>query len=158
MTVSHSLIPRRLKGLFFLSLGVWLLSMGFWLYVSYQPSGSPTASSPAHSPILLQDSEDWMSIYFNKQKIGYSHTVKQRSPGGYQINQDLFLRLMVLGVPRQMQMSSTSRLSSDFLLKEFNFKMVSGYLIFSLQGKVEGTTLTLNTDLAGRPNTVRHII
>lgn len=154
-SVSHSLIPRRLKGLFFLSLGVWLLFMGFWLYVSYQPSGSPAASSPARSPILLQDSGDWMSIYFNQQKIGYSHTVKQRSPGGYQINQDLFLRLMVLGVPRQMQMSSTSRLTSDFLLKEFNVKMVSGYLVFSLQGTVEGTTLTLNTDLAGRPQTTK---
>ena len=94
-----------------------------------------------------------MSIYFNNQKIGYSHTVKQRSAEGYAINQDLFLRLMVLGFPRQMHLSSTATLTSDFLLKDFHFKMVSGYLDYSINGLVEGSNLKLTGDLMGQTQT-----
>lgn len=146
--------PKKLTLFFFLSLGVWLFLFSLWVYTSFNPaSHSPLALKDPGDKRLLQDSEDWMAIYFNKQKIGYSHTVKQRSSQGYTITQDLLLRLMVLGVPRQMQMTSSSRLSADFVLKDFTFKMVSGYLLFSLQGTVEGKTLTLISDLAGHPQT-----
>ncbi|MBA4394263.1 MAG: hypothetical protein C0407_12000, partial [Desulfobacca sp.] len=110
--------------------------------------------APAPDNILLPDSEDWMSIYYTNQKIGYSHTLKQRSSKGYAITQDLLLRLMILGFPRQMHLSLTSTLTADFYLKEFNFKMVSGYLNYALQGTVEGSTLRLNSDLMGQPQTV----
>ena len=108
---------------------------------------------PAPQRILLQDSEDWMSIYFNNQKIGYSHTVKQRSAQGYLISQDLFLRLMVLGFPRQMHLTYTASLASDFLLKNFDFKMSSGYLVFFIKGTLEKSNLKLTGDLMGQAQT-----
>jgi hypothetical protein len=94
-----------------------------------------------------------MSITFNNQKIGYSHTVRQRSSKGYHLTQDLFLQLMVLGVPRQVNLFTHSFLSPDFLLKSFQFKMVSGYLTYGLNGLVEGSDLKLSGDLLGQPQT-----
>ncbi len=142
--------PKKLKTLFFISLGVWLVFLGLWTYRSYQPPGHQVIHNPVQTKILLQDSEDWMSIYFNKQKIGYSHTVKQRSAEGYIISQDLFLRLMVLGFPRQMHLTYTASLASDFLLKNFDFKMSSGYLVFFIKGTLEKSNLKLTGDLMGQ--------
>ena len=92
-----------------------------------------------------------MSIYVNNQKIGYAQTSKRRSSQGYIITQDLFLRLTALGVPRQMRLSLTSTLTSDFQLKTFTSKMISGYLDFSIQGVVDGLRLRLTSDLLGQP-------
>ena len=149
----HSPLPKKLKIVFFLSFGVWLIFLGLWTYKSYQPQVSQVAANSAQSKILLQDSEDWMSIFFNNQKIGYAHTIKQRSAEGYAINQDLFLRLMVLGFPRQIHLSFTSSLTPDFLLKDFHYKMISGYLVYSIKGTVEGSNLRLTGDLMGQPQT-----
>jgi len=149
----HSPLPKKLKIVFFLSFGVWLIFLGLWTYKSYQPQVSQVAADSAQPKILLQDSEDWMSIFFNNQKIGYAHTVKQRSTIGYAINQDLFLRLMVLGFPRQINLSFTSSLTSEFLLKDFHYKMISGYLVYSIKGAMEGSNLKLTSDLMGQPQT-----
>ena len=94
-----------------------------------------------------------MSIYFNNQKIGYSHTVKQRSAEGYIISQDLFLRLMVLGFPRQMHLTYTASLTSEFILKDFDFKMSSGYLDYFIKGTLEKSNLKLTSDLMGQTQT-----
>ena len=145
------MIPRKLKTVFFISFGVWLVFLGLWTYKSYQPQGSLVTADPAQPKILLQDSEDWMSIYFNNQKIGYAHTIKQRSVEGYVISQDLFIRLMVLGFPRQINLSFNSNLTSEFLLKAFEYKMISGYLVYSIKGTVEGSNLKLTSDLMGQP-------
>ncbi len=146
-------LPKRLKTVFFISLGVWLVFLGLWTYKSYQLPGSRSTVAPASSKILLLDSEDWMSIYFNNQKIGYSHTVKQRSVKGYTISQDLLLRLMVLGFPRQMHLTYTASLTPEFLLKEFDFKMISGYLNYGLKGTLEKSNLALTSDLMGQTQT-----
>jgi hypothetical protein len=143
--------PKKLLTVFFVSLGVWLVFLSLWLVKTYHPQAGPVTQVTAPQHLLLRDSEDWMSIYFNNQKIGYSHTIKQRSSQGYAINQDLFIRLMILGFPRQMHLSLRSTLTPDFLLKAFNFKMLSGYLNYAIQGTVEGSTLRLNSDLLGQP-------
>ncbi len=143
-------VPKKLKIVFFLSLGLWLVFLGLWTYQSYRPQVSRVTGGPAPQRILLQDSEEWMSIYFNQQKIGYSHTVKERSAEGYVISQDLFLRLMVLGFPRQMHLTYTASLTSEFLLKDFDFKMSSGYLDFFIKGTLEKSNLKLTGDLMGQ--------
>jgi len=148
-------LPRKLKALFWCSLGIWLCLFGLWLYKSSVLPPGPTASqnnSPGEK-IFLQSAEDWMSITFNNQKIGYSHTVRQRSSKGYHLTEDLFLQLMVLGVPRQVNLFTHSFLSPDFLLKSFQFKMVSGYLAYGVHGVVEGSDLKLSGDLLGQPQT-----
>lgn len=128
--------------------------MGLWVHHALIPPSIPSSSLPPSSnKILLQDSEDWMSIYFNNQKIGYSHTVSRRSSKGYALNQDLFLKLMVLGFPRQLHVSLISSLTPAFLLHDFHFKMASGYLIYSIKGEVEGSKLKLTTDLMGQSQT-----
>ena len=146
----------KLKYFFFLSLGIWIFLMGLWLHKAFIPPSNPSPSSnlPA-SNRLLQDAEDWMSITFNNQKIGFSHTIRQRSAKGYIVTQDLFLRLMVLGFPRQLHLSVHSFLTPDFLLRDFQVNMVSGYLDYAIQGTVEGSYLKLITDLMGKSQTFR---
>lgn len=146
-------IPKKLKIVFFLSFGLWLLFLGLWTYQSSHPQVSRFPDDMAPPKILLQDSEDWMSIYFNGQKIGYSHTVKQRSIEGYTIRQDLFIRLMVLGFPRQMHLTYTASLTSEFILKDFDFKMSSGYLNYFIKGTLERSNLKLTSDLMGQSQT-----
>ena len=144
---------KKLTVVFLVCLGVWLILLGLWLKKSsYQPVKTQ-GSTIASNPIQLQNSENWMSIYVNNQKIGYTLTRQQRSSHGYTITQDLFLRLKALGVPRQMHLSLSSTLTADFRLKTFTFKMVSGYLEFSIQGIVEGLRLRLTSDLLGQPQT-----
>ncbi|MBI4765047.1 MAG: transglutaminase domain-containing protein [Deltaproteobacteria bacterium] len=146
-------IPKKLKIVFFLSLGSWLLFLGLWTYQASHPPVSRVPDGMAPPQILLQDSEDWMSIYFNSQKIGYSQTVKQRSVEGYTIRQDLFMKLMVLGFPRQMHLAYTASLTSEFILKDFDFKMSSGYLNYVIKGTLEKSNLKLTSDLMGQSQT-----
>lgn len=94
-----------------------------------------------------------MSIYFNSQKIGYSQTIKQRSAEGYTFSQNLFLKLMVLGFPRQMHLNYRASLTPEFVLKDFDFKMSSGYLVYFIKGTLEKSNLKLTSDLMGQSQT-----
>jgi len=144
-------LPRFLKIGFPLTLLIWGLVLTFWAYGSR--SISQTTSPPPTAPqgFLLHDSEDWMAVYFTDQKIGYAHTIRQRTPKGYILHQDLHLNIAMLGVPRQIQASLQAQLNLDFEVQGFQFQLISGYMNFGLRGTKAASGLTIVTNVMGKP-------
>jgi hypothetical protein len=91
-----------------------------------------------------------MSIFYQDQKIGYAQTRKRQTPKGFTLSQDLYLELSMMGLPRQVQVMTTSHLSPQLDLKSFTFRLMSGYLVFFLRGSVEGENLQVAVENMGR--------
>jgi hypothetical protein len=86
---------------------------------------------------------DWMEIYLKGKKVGYS--VSQVNPIGedYMIQEDIFLRLNLLGQANDIHAVTRSVVGSDFFLKSFIFKMTSGVVTFQASGRVEEDRMLL---------------
>ena len=86
---------------------------------------------------------DWMEVYLKGRKVGYS--VSQVSPLGdnYLIQDEIFLRLNLMGQATGMRAVTRSIVDHAFFLKSFRFTMISGIVTFQASGKVEADEMLL---------------
>ncbi len=139
--------PRRKKRLFNLAgslvILAWLLAMGR-LLIAQKPGGALPAEPVAiAAPRALEARRDWMEVYLQGKKIGYSQT--RVSPAGedLQIVQELYLKMLLLGQPSVVRSTTDSVVSRDLRLKQFSFRLSSGAVSFEAGGQVEGNRLIL---------------
>lgn len=88
---------------------------------------------------------EWKEIYLRGNKVGYTVSLIKPFKKGYFIQEEILLRLNLMGMGRNMFTVTQSMVDRDFLLKNFYFKMVSGVVNFILSGKVEGDHLLLES-------------
>ena len=103
-----------------------------------QPGATHNRTSAIASP-----QKDWMEIYIEGNKIGYS--VIKISPTGnnYLIREEILLNLNMLGQPTGIHTITRSIVDQQFLLKKFSFKIISGAVSFEVSGSVEGHLIIL---------------
>jgi hypothetical protein len=102
------------------------------------PDGSPPPS------IETQDKE-WREIYLQEKKIGYTVSLIRPFKTGYFIQEELFLKLNLMGLGRSLYSLTQVQVDEKLLLKSFQLMMNSGVVRFRLSGKVEGEALVLNS-------------
>jgi hypothetical protein len=102
------------------------------------PDGSPPPS------IETQDKE-WREIYLQEKKIGYTVSLIRPFNTGYFIQEELFLKLNLMGLGRSLYSLTQVQVDEKLLLKSFQLMMNSGVVRFRLSGKVEGEALVLNS-------------
>ncbi|MFC1516833.1 transglutaminase-like domain-containing protein, partial [Thermodesulfobacteriota bacterium] len=109
-------------------------------------------SLPATSD--LPDRESWMNIIQNGRKIGFSHTVFSKTEIGYELNENLNMRINTMGLVQDINLRTHGALNSDFSLSSFDFDIRSGRFDFAATGTISGKTLSIKTESAGD---VRHL-
>ncbi len=97
----------------------------------------------------LGDTEEWASIYLHDQKVGYSLTNLTKNKNGYTIREHTFMRLRVMDVPQKVATHMVCQVDDDFLLKSFNFRLVSGVMAFRAEGEVRDHKLLLMVETGG---------
>lgn len=94
------------------------------------------------SPITVAERE-WMEIFLKGKKVGYS--VNQFSPleGNYLIQEEILLKLNLMGQASSIYTVSRSVVDHAFLLKTFKFRMTSGLVTYQISGRVKKNRMIL---------------
>jgi hypothetical protein len=88
---------------------------------------------------------EWKEIYLKDKKVGYTVGLIKPFEGGYLVQEEVFLRLNLMGLASGVYTATQCQVDDNFLLKSFNFSMSSGVVRFNLSGTVEGDVLLLKT-------------
>ncbi len=87
--------------------------------------------------------EEWMEVLLGSQKVGYSFSKISPTEAGYTIKEELFLRLSLMGVTRNLHTTTDTSVDRDFLMKKFRFEINSGLVSFHMAGEVRGLWLVV---------------
>jgi hypothetical protein len=89
------------------------------------------------------ESEEFQSIYFREQKIGYVSTTYRAGPaGGQLLEQEAKMRLNVAQTEQTITLHLKATLSTTNYLRDFEFSFQSPFYQMQAKGTVEGTALT----------------
>jgi hypothetical protein len=91
-----------------------------------------------------QDKE-WREIYLKDRKVGYTVSLIKPFKTGYFIQEELFLKLNLMGLGRNLYSLTQVQADENLLLRSFQLMMNSGVVRFRMSGKVEGDTLVLSS-------------
>lgn len=117
---------------------VWLVMIGILVkkvHFREQP-GTSESKEVALQPIKSAQ-RDWKEIYLKGKKVGYVVNLIKPFDQGYLIQEEIFLRLNLMGMGSGVYVMTQSRVDEQFLLKSFEFGMTSGVVNYRVQGVVD---------------------
>jgi len=88
---------------------------------------------------------EWREIFFKDKKVGYSFSSINAVNKGYFLQDEIFLRLNLMGLSNDVHTVTQANLDEKYLLKDFYFKMTSGVVRYVITGKVDGEELQLES-------------
>ncbi|MFC1867979.1 transglutaminase family protein [Thermodesulfobacteriota bacterium] len=89
--------------------------------------------------------QEWKEIYLKGKKVGYAINLIRPFEQGYFIQEEIFLKLNLMGLGQGLYTITQSSVDESFFLKNFYFKMASGVVSYNLSGRVEGDQLFIKT-------------
>lgn len=96
---------------------------------------------------------NWKEIYLKEKKVGYSVNTIDPVKNGYYIQDELYLRLNLMGFEKGLFTITQASVDRDFRLKNFFFRMNSGVIKYRIYGEVEGNILKIKTGTGRRAKT-----
>jgi len=127
----------------------WLVMMGM-LVRKHLGGKAGIDYEHTSSAASLDNRDQWAGIYLKDKKIGYSHTVVQKIEDGYQITEDVFMDMTIMDVPQRIETRINSVSDRNLLLRIFSFRLKSGVINFVAYGNIDGSTLRITIDTAGK--------
>ncbi|MBN1627943.1 MAG: hypothetical protein JW944_15595, partial [Deltaproteobacteria bacterium] len=124
---------------------IWIVMIG--LLIKRQEFSGAASDQPFENETGNIDSglKEWKEIFLKERKVGYSISFIRPFQGGYFIQDEVFLRLNLMGLDKGIYTITQTNTDGDFILKDFAFKMKSGLVSYSISGKVEGALLMVKT-------------
>lgn len=111
-------------------------------------------SCPARSKIVTIGShEQWMGVYLNQTKIGYSFNQLQKLDSNYKLVNRLKLNLKMMGQDEEMTSQALFRLDLILAMQEFEFHLQSKTRSFSAQGHISQNKLNIEIKTGGTTKT-----
>ncbi|MBW2000609.1 MAG: hypothetical protein JRJ29_21950, partial [Deltaproteobacteria bacterium] len=125
------------------AVAIWMVLLGLLVWRTHQARLAPEAEGGR--PAILNSSleQDWMEIFLEGRKIGYSLSEVSRMGKAFLIREEMALRLNLLGRASLLEMESQCRVDGQWRLLDFTFRMTSGVVPFKVSGKVQGNRLHL---------------
>jgi len=145
----------RKKGrLYFDCLGIalvvfWLAMIGSLVKGRHFQGAEATADRTAAAAPIESVQREWREIFLKDKKVGYATHLMRPFEGGYFIQEEILLKLNVMGFGSGLYSSTQCRVTSEFLLQSFNLIMISGAVRSHISGRVEGDVLVLETGRKG---------
>lgn len=112
-----------------------------------------SADRPGRKETLLprlMERETWRIIYQEGVRVGYVRRMFTIGSRGYNCEESVFLRLMVLGSSQEVWTDLQATLEPDLSLSSFTYHIGSGLLQYRLQGLWEEGRLVLLAGMPGR--------
>ena len=146
------------KSKYFLTAGTFsALVFGFLLMVRLDLfekliSRPKTLSIP--EIVSPHEKENWMSIFQNDRKIGFSHSKFSAENNGYRLLENVHMRINTMGMVQDIHLKTRGRLNADFSLIDFDFSINSGRFSFSVKGSITDDILTIRSGSGGSHRTM----
>ncbi|MBW1768985.1 MAG: transglutaminase domain-containing protein [Deltaproteobacteria bacterium] len=123
----------------------WLVMIGL-LVKKVHFKDHPTGIDYDHQVSTIDTLQrEWKEIYLNDKKVGYAVNLIKPFKEGYFIQEEVFLKLNLMGMASGIHTITQSRIDNKFLLKSFNFGMTSGVVRFDISGRVTDGELLIET-------------
>lgn len=124
---------------------VWLVMVGFLVKkVHFKEQSGGSQYEVSLGPIESAQRE-WKEIYLKDQKVGYAINLIKPFGEGYFIQEEIFLRLNMMGLGSSVYVITQTRVDNKFLLQNFEFGMASGVVSYRVWGSVEDGALVIHT-------------
>lgn len=118
----------------------WVLMIGVLVRRTWKPS--PHAAAPT-VPQAPEAGEQWMGVYHQDQKIGYTYSSLTPTGEQYIFLETSLLRLTVLDTAQTVRTSMRGHLARDFSLHDVDFELSSGAGNLQASAVVDGKQLRL---------------
>jgi transglutaminase superfamily protein len=116
----------------------WLLMMGLLVRRVWQP----VVAAPAPNQYALSaGEEEWMGVYHEGRKIGYTHHRLAPEGDGYVFAEESLLRLTLMEVPQTVRTRMQGHCGKDYALRDAEFAVSSG------QGNLQATAVVADGTL-----------
>ncbi|MBN1847109.1 MAG: lasso peptide biosynthesis protein [Deltaproteobacteria bacterium] len=126
---------------------VWLTMMGFLIKRVQLGVRQPDLVHKDSIIDIAEAQREWKEIFIRDKKAGYAVSTLKPFEDGYFIQEEVFLRLNLMGMGRDLYMVTQTNIDDRFLLRNFYFKMTSGVVQFYFTGHVEGDQLIVKTGM-----------
>ena len=154
-------MTRKKKRFFFNLSGMavitlWLIMMGLLVKkIHFKDKTYETGGGVVQDVSIDSHQRDWKEIYLKDKKVGYAVSMIKPFDEGYFIQEEIFLKLSLMGQASGIYTITQARVDTKFLLKNFYFSMTSGAVRFDISGKVEGDHLIVKKGKAKGQKTER---
>lgn len=128
-------------------LAFWVVMIALLVQKTYFPGRLPLLTPV--SAVEVGEKEHWYGIYLKGQKIGNSHTRTRTGEQEILLQDETFLKLTLLGIPRELRITTRGKLSPDFALQSFDFRLTSYLVDFQARGEVLGKELYVKVTSGG---------
>lgn len=106
--------------------------------------------APPNLPVIEEAGasarDEWMSVYHEGAKIGYTHSSISADDAGFSFADESLLRLVVLDTPQTVHIRIRGHAASDVSLRDVEFELRSGAGNLRATGVVEPAGLRLRID------------
>lgn len=89
--------------------------------------------------------KEWKEIYLKDRKVGYAVGMIRPFQEGYFVQEELFLKLNLMGLGRNLYALTQAQVDERLLLRSFQFMMTSGAVRFRMAGRVDQDALILSS-------------
>jgi hypothetical protein len=129
--------------------GLWLVMMGLLVKKVHFAEDPVNQEIPKGVVNLEGDEREWKEIFLKGRKVGYGVSMLRVLDQGYFIQEELFLKLHLMGLGSSLYVANQARLDRSFRLKTFQTTMTSGVVRFDISGKMEDGVLLVTNEKHG---------
>ena len=123
---------------------LWIVLLGVLIQRTGFSGSSDTSGSGDKGALLeISSQREWMEIYLKGKKVGYSMNQATALEEGYLIQEEIFLKLNLMGQANNLRTITRSVVDKDFRLKNFHFNINSGVVGFQVSGRVKGDVIDI---------------
>ncbi len=136
------------------AVAVFLVLFGTYL-TQRNAAARPALTAASVEAAESIDGSAWMAILYQGKRIGWSHTTRARHPEGETVDEEVTLRMTLMGQARDVQTRQRLELDREGTLKTFEFRMQSKPTEIRVQGRQEKGALAITLYSAGVTETLR---
>ena len=124
---------------------VWLTLMTLLVQRTHFSAHKTEGGGDITNPSIETQDKEWREIYLKDRKVGYTVSLIRPFKAGYFIQEEIFLKLNLLGLGRTLYSLTQVQVDESLLLRSFHLMMNSGIVRFRMSGKMEGQVLVLSS-------------
>jgi len=127
----------------------WLVMMGSLVKEQHFQDRDVAAERAPAAITIGSVQREWREIFVKDKKVGYTTHIIKPFDGGYFIQEEILLKLNLMGFGSGLYSSTQCRVNSEFLLESFHLIMISGAVRSHISGRVEDGVLVVETGRKG---------
>ncbi|MCF8062702.1 MAG: lasso peptide biosynthesis protein [Deltaproteobacteria bacterium] len=128
----------------------WLVMLGLLIRKIHFSAPEAVSSAQGGGSLSIQGVQrEWKELFFKEKKIGYAVYFLRPAADGYIIQEEMFLKLNLMGLASGVYTVTHCETDERFRLRRFRFRMTSGTIGFEAQGRIEGGVLVVRTGREG---------